>query len=194
MDCSGSTADSPGSYPGARDYDAYEDDEYDDESDDEYDDEGPSASRQSGGAGTWMDEGGASGVSRAQRRRVSVQRKAPSGQGAPGSTGEVTCTLTAALDSGSLSGGGAGPAGSSAAGASSSGATATAPAGAAQALACAHCGKAPGGPEGVKLKRCSGCRRVRFCSPACLKAAWKAGHKAECGQAPSQAAPAAGSS
>ncbi|EFN59810.1 hypothetical protein CHLNCDRAFT_133543 [Chlorella variabilis] len=30
-------------------------------------------------------------------------------------------------------------------------------------------------------KLCAGCRAVRFCSPACSKAAWKAGHKRVCG-------------
>ena len=29
-------------------------------------------------------------------------------------------------------------------------------------------------------RACSGCRAVKFCSAACLRAAWKAGHKAAC--------------
>ena len=42
---------------------------------------------------------------------------------------------------------------------------------------CAHCGESG---AGKKLKACSACKAVNYCSPACQKAAWKAGHKAEC--------------
>jgi hypothetical protein len=44
------------------------------------------------------------------------------------------------------------------------------------ARACAACG-AQG--EGVELQLCSGCHAVRYCSPACQHADWKA-HKAVC--------------
>lgn len=44
---------------------------------------------------------------------------------------------------------------------------------------CDRCGAVPG-PKDPALKVCGGCRAVRFCGPACLQAAWKAGHKAEC--------------
>ncbi|KIY99183.1 hypothetical protein MNEG_8779 [Monoraphidium neglectum] len=45
---------------------------------------------------------------------------------------------------------------------------------------CAVCGRGAG--EGFKLRMCSGCRAVRYCSEACAKSAWRSGHKAECGQ------------
>lgn len=32
----------------------------------------------------------------------------------------------------------------------------------------------------TSLKKCGGCLSARYCSPECQKAAWKAGHKAEC--------------
>lgn len=40
--------------------------------------------------------------------------------------------------------------------------------------ACWQCGK-----TGVKLQRCSGCMKARYCSAACQKLQWKT-HKAEC--------------
>jgi hypothetical protein len=46
--------------------------------------------------------------------------------------------------------------------------------------ACANCGLKAGGPSSpVLLKKCSRCRRVKYCSTSCQKAAW-AGHKAHC--------------
>lgn len=42
--------------------------------------------------------------------------------------------------------------------------------------ACDACGAAT--PD---TKRCSGCHAALYCSPACAKVAWKAGHKAACG-------------
>ena len=45
----------------------------------------------------------------------------------------------------------------------------------AQAL-CARCGSP------ANLKRCGKCRAVRYCSMECARAAWKAGHKQECGK------------
>ena len=42
------------------------------------------------------------------------------------------------------------------------------------ASCCARCGK-----EGEKLLRCSICKDVWYCGPACQKAAWK-GHKKKC--------------
>ena len=49
--------------------------------------------------------------------------------------------------------------------------------------ACDHCGRGPTVTEMgsiIKLLRCSGCDRVRYCSKQCQKAAWKAGHKQGC--------------
>ncbi|KAI8473915.1 MAG: hypothetical protein J3K34DRAFT_518623 [Monoraphidium minutum] len=46
------------------------------------------------------------------------------------------------------------------------------------AVACAACGRAAA--PGVQLKLCVGCRSVRYCSEACAKAAWPAGHREEC--------------
>ena len=45
------------------------------------------------------------------------------------------------------------------------------------APACAACGG--GAPPGKKLKRCTGCRQVSYCSVECQRAAWKA-HKPFC--------------
>lgn len=48
-----------------------------------------------------------------------------------------------------------------------------------QAKSCAVCGKVRG--DGVKLKYCTGCRTVRYCSPECQAAHWKRlGHKQAC--------------
>ena len=49
----------------------------------------------------------------------------------------------------------------------------------AEPQACGWCGKSA---SEAKLLRCGGCRRAWFCDngKACLKQAWKAGHKAEC--------------
>lgn len=44
---------------------------------------------------------------------------------------------------------------------------------------CGKCEREPTAGE-PSFKLCSGCRAVRFCGEACLRAAWKAGHKAEC--------------
>jgi hypothetical protein len=44
--------------------------------------------------------------------------------------------------------------------------------------ACAACHALP--PAGRKFQVCAGCRAVRYCSPACQKAAWRLGHKAAC--------------
>jgi hypothetical protein len=43
---------------------------------------------------------------------------------------------------------------------------------------CGACSALP--PAGRKFQVCAGCRAVRYCSPACQKAAWRSGHKAEC--------------
>jgi hypothetical protein len=63
-------------------------------------------------------------------------------------------------------------------------------------LFCASCGTTAA--EGVKLKRCIGCRARWFCSPECQRADWKSpnGHKAasKAAQAARAAAPAAGGS
>lgn len=60
---------------------------------------------------------------------------------------------------------------------------------------CAHCGAPEKGAAALKV--CSRCRRVKYCSQDCLKAAWKV-HKRECVPAPGAAeatppAPAASS-
>jgi len=39
---------------------------------------------------------------------------------------------------------------------------------------CANCGN----PNNIK--RCSGCRKISYCSPECQKIHWKKVHKAEC--------------
>ncbi len=44
--------------------------------------------------------------------------------------------------------------------------------------ACAACSALP--PAGRKFQVCAGRRAVRYCSPACQKAAWRSGHKAAC--------------
>ncbi|KAG2497980.1 hypothetical protein HYH03_004239 [Edaphochlamys debaryana] len=38
-----------------------------------------------------------------------------------------------------------------------------------------------GGEVDLPLKRCSGCRTVRYCGRACQQAHWRGGHKEECG-------------
>ena len=38
------------------------------------------------------------------------------------------------------------------------------------------------GPQAVKLRLCSGCGSVRYCSDACKVAGWEAGHKRHCQQ------------
>jgi hypothetical protein len=43
---------------------------------------------------------------------------------------------------------------------------------------CGTCGKTAA--DGARLRLCSGCHVARFCSDACYKAAWKAGHRQEC--------------
>ncbi|KAJ4383016.1 hypothetical protein N0V86_002243 [Didymella sp. IMI 355093] len=35
-------------------------------------------------------------------------------------------------------------------------------------------------PEDVKVSKCAGCQRFRYCSKACQKAAWNRGHKYQC--------------
>lgn len=47
---------------------------------------------------------------------------------------------------------------------------------------CAHCGQAEDAPAGLTLKRCGGCRSRHYCGAECAKAAWAAGHRAECKQ------------
>ncbi|KIY94383.1 hypothetical protein MNEG_13578 [Monoraphidium neglectum] len=54
---------------------------------------------------------------------------------------------------------------------------------------CGACGKTAA--DGARLRLCSGCRAARFCSDACYKAAWKAGHRQECKAAAAAAATAA---
>ena len=47
---------------------------------------------------------------------------------------------------------------------------------------CAHCGKTASElGAGEKLRKCGGCGVARYCSGACQKSAWSAGHKKECG-------------
>jgi hypothetical protein len=49
------------------------------------------------------------------------------------------------------------------------------------ASCCAHCGKTEGDQgAGEKLRKCGGCGVARYCSGACQKVAWSAGHKKEC--------------
>ena len=51
---------------------------------------------------------------------------------------------------------------------------------------CAQCGKSTA--QGATLARCTGCKVFSFCGQACLRAAWKSGHKRECrGDAPTPA-------
>mmetsp|Transcript_23411 Transcript_23411/g.37537 ORF Transcript_23411/g.37537 Transcript_23411/m.37537 type:complete len:306 (-) Transcript_23411:712-1629(-) len=45
-------------------------------------------------------------------------------------------------------------------------------------LTCGHCCKVP--PPGEKLRTCSGCMSTKFCTTACQRAAWAAGHKLVC--------------
>ena len=49
--------------------------------------------------------------------------------------------------------------------------------------ACDRCGETAG--EAQRLKRCGRCQLAYYCSPACAKAAWVAGHKHAC-RAPDQ--------
>ncbi|PNH09644.1 hypothetical protein TSOC_003726 [Tetrabaena socialis] len=44
---------------------------------------------------------------------------------------------------------------------------------------CAHCGVRAGERAGLKLRKCTGCLAVRYCSGECQAAAWPA-HKREC--------------
>ena len=47
---------------------------------------------------------------------------------------------------------------------------------------CAQCGAAaPSGAGAKALPVCAGCRRVAYCGRDCQRAAWRAGHKQECG-------------
>ncbi len=46
------------------------------------------------------------------------------------------------------------------------------------AAECAACSALP--PAGRTFQVCGGCGAVRYCSPACQKAAWRSGHKAAC--------------
>ncbi|KAI8473912.1 MAG: hypothetical protein J3K34DRAFT_497386 [Monoraphidium minutum] len=55
--------------------------------------------------------------------------------------------------------------------------------------ACAACGRQA--IPGVRLKLCRGCRSDRYCSDACAKAAWRAGHRDECRELQAQRAAAA---
>jgi hypothetical protein len=57
--------------------------------------------------------------------------------------------------------------------------------------ACAACSALP--PAGRKFQVCAGCRAVRYCSPACQKAAWRSGHKVACRAAQGGAQGGAGS-
>ena len=44
-----------------------------------------------------------------------------------------------------------------------------------------RCGNLSGASEaGLRLLTCSGCNVARYCSPACHKAAWRAGHRGAC--------------
>ena len=43
--------------------------------------------------------------------------------------------------------------------------------------ACSHCGK-----HKDELRMCASCRSARYCSRECQVAAWKHGHKQECGR------------
>ncbi|KAL4426073.1 hypothetical protein ABPG77_007869 [Micractinium sp. CCAP 211/92] len=44
---------------------------------------------------------------------------------------------------------------------------------------CACCG-ALGGVAGINLRKCSGCKEISFCGPACQLRNWKLEHKAVC--------------
>lgn len=48
-------------------------------------------------------------------------------------------------------------------------------------VACAVCGKSAASVGLATLLMCGRCRRVAYCSAACQRADWKAGHKAACG-------------
>lgn len=61
--------------------------------------------------------------------------------------------------------------------------------GAASAHDMRRCCNLSGATEaGLRLQRCSGCDVARFCSEACHKAAWRAGHKGACKRAPDRLA------
>ncbi len=47
---------------------------------------------------------------------------------------------------------------------------------------CAQCGKAEDTHQ-IKLKKCSRCQMVRYCSVNCQRIHWLAGHKSECVEA-----------
>lgn len=58
--------------------------------------------------------------------------------------------------------------------------------------ACEVCGVTRG-QEGVKLRVCNGCDRVRYCSPECQMQHWKqGGHRQECKRMQAAAAASAG--
>jgi len=44
-----------------------------------------------------------------------------------------------------------------------------------------RCGNLSGASEaGLRTQVCSGCNVARYCSTACQKAAWRAGHRGAC--------------
>ena len=59
-----------------------------------------------------------------------------------------------------------------------------------EASFCDHCGSNEGDAGGGAFKFCSGCREARYCSVACQKTHWKAGHKVKCRGNAGAAAPA----
>ncbi len=51
----------------------------------------------------------------------------------------------------------------------------------ASALGARRCGDLSGASEaGLRTQLCSGCNVARYCSAACQKTAWRAGHKGAC--------------
>jgi hypothetical protein len=101
----------------------------------------------------------------------------PGGQ--PGRAAAIAVLLSELTGEAQQAGGGSGAA-TAPAGPSSSGAAAQERGQIEGAVAaeCAACNALP--PAGRKFQVCAGCRAVRYCSPACQKAAWRSGHKAAC--------------
>ncbi|KAI8470199.1 MAG: hypothetical protein J3K34DRAFT_510809 [Monoraphidium minutum] len=107
-----------------------------------------------------------------QAAAAAVAETVPNGTagGAGGSSGGAGSSRG---DGGDDRGGGSGGSGSDRGGTRGTSGSGQGPA----KLSCVQCGAAAA-PDGGPLKLCRGCRSVRFCSEACLRLAWRAGHKA----------------